>query len=69
MYKLKDSGKVIITKYLNIETKKYLLENFWNSEYLKANNGIDPEEAVFLLELFKNINNHLDKIKRNYLLI
>ena len=30
LYKVKDSGKVIITKYLNIETKKYLLENFWN---------------------------------------
>ncbi len=35
LYKVRDSGKVMLSIFVNLETKKFLLYNFWTNEYLE----------------------------------
>jgi len=30
LYKLRDTGRVILTSYINFDTKKMILEKFWS---------------------------------------
>ena len=62
LFKVKDSGRVLLTNVINLDTKKYLLQNFWNEKYFQKYQSFDESESIYLLELFKVINNTKGKL-------